>query len=303
MHPPAPLTIPLMPKDECQRVDKTPLRAPGVRADTEKAHVPDDEGRTPAGTAPAVSPPVSTDAARVGHCDSCDLPTCGGATPDPGDTGIQIAMRTLLSIVAGLLIADMLKITVRIAIGDGWTCCQSAADVALSTAALAFIGKVVIDNVLHYHEADWVFASRLYWHRWFLVVLDLASYALCYTTVALFDIASGARVTIYPTVVVSLAALAAVELLHWFWCDRAMALARTGGICADDDRVSALKVWRNTSCASAALGVAAFTWVSYRPIDGPVTRSTVSVFILFCVLTIGMYAFARRAEYLRRRPK
>ena len=233
-------------------------------------------------------------------CPACKQVRTSGEAADPGDTGIQIAMRTLLSIVAGLLIADMLKICVRLVIGDGWTC-PSPTDAALAIAALLFIGKVVIDNVLHYHEADWVLQSRSYWLRWVLVSLDLASYSLCYGVVALFDGASGGPIPIYPTVVWSFAALAGVELLHWRWCERAMALACDGKIPCIDNRMVALEKWRKASRKCFVIGGLALTTMCYMPTDKPGFAAW--IFIAFCLASIVIYAVARHDEYLRRRPK
>lgn len=210
-------------------------------------------------------------------------------------------MRSLLRIVAGLLVADMLRVVVTTSLGDGQTCCPAFVQVIAALAALAFIIKIVIDNTLHYHEVDWAHHSQAYWLRWLLVGMDLASYSLCYATVALFVSAREAG-TLQPRVLlISSGMFATVELLHWLWCDRAVALARDADVPNTDPRLQALNVWRWLSCACTVLGAITFSALTAL-IDCPAASSCApALFITYCAIVVTAYVFVRRREYLRRR--
>src|SRR5688572_15245515 len=96
--------------------------------------------------------------------------------PGTDDTGLHIAMRLLLGIVAGLLVSDILKAFVETVVGDKQSCCPALLDSVIVLGAMLFIVRVVVDNVLHYHEVDPIAGTGVCATRVVLIVLDLMSY-------------------------------------------------------------------------------------------------------------------------------
>ncbi len=157
-------------------------------------------------------------------------------------------MRTLLGIIAGLIISDLLKATVSTVIdaqsptADAW-----AANVLAMTAATLFVLRVLADNVLYYAGHDGGDPGAAYARRVGLLLNDLCSYALCYGIVVLLAPGVGGRPLPTVTAAGVILCFALVEALHWLWCKGAHRLATEAGSTPDSHAATWLAIWRGLS--------------------------------------------------------
>lgn len=217
------------------------------------------------------------------------------------DTGLHISMRLLLGIIAGLLISDALKATVKRIVGDAPVCCPAWPDALVTSCALIFIGRVVVDNVLYYHEIDPI-TGRRYATRVTLILLDLLSYALCYATVALLEPGTPFARLATLNVVLSLGALTAVEVLYLWWCQFAIVALRNSAALRQRGRLILLKKWLSLCVRSAVAGAIAFAaLLFYR--DDTVTPAIALIFATYTISSAMSSLIEMRSGYLRRREK
>ncbi|HEU4887373.1 MAG TPA: hypothetical protein VFV49_05760 [Thermoanaerobaculia bacterium] len=217
------------------------------------------------------------------------------------DSGLQVAMRMLLSIIAGLLLADILKLTVSSLLDEGKTVRLWADFLAVSVAALLFIARVVVDNVLYYNAPDAKLTEESYSARVLLIVCDLVSYTLCYHIVNLLT-AEASKSDLSATLLIRVIFdMALVELLHAAWCH--LALERLKIPATSPHRTKRRNWWRRWRATSAMFGTGAFIWATvaltlllftdrYIPVTAHV------IFLLsFAIVAAGAYAYVMRDEY------
>jgi hypothetical protein len=167
------------------------------------------------------------------------------------DSGLQLSMRLLLGIIAGLLISDLLKALVL-----HFRSCHCVQiwlwpDALIATAAALFLFRVVADNMLYYADPDPLSSSNSYSARVLLVLLDLCSYAFCYDIVSRLDPAAGpiseeAAYGIFADVAV-------VEGLHWLWSYIALDRVRSTTGSDRQPLLDLLWSWRLLSGAFAVM--------------------------------------------------
>lgn len=153
------------------------------------------------------------------------------------------SMRLLLGIVAGLLISDMLKVTVKTidAASSGGAGCP---EVLTTIAAILFLVRLVVHNVQYYSGDDLktrdpekpALAIRV-----LLICLDLTAYGVCYHMVAELQPIAGTSFE-FGTIATVVLDIALAELLQFLCC--LIALTRLD---LHDDRRANLELWRNLS--------------------------------------------------------
>lgn len=167
------------------------------------------------------------------------------------DSRLQKAMRALLAIIAGLLIADMLRNVVDTIRAGGphlW------ANAAIVIGAALFLFRIVVDNILFYEKKDTT--SGGYVTRVALIVLDLISYALCYDVVARLDPGGDEWLRFSrPVLAVALLHIAMIETFHSLWCRLWLPLADA----ASKDH---LRKWSWLSSGTALGILAAASWAT-----------------------------------------
>lgn len=217
------------------------------------------------------------------------------------DFGLQVAMRMLLSIIAGLLLADVLKLAVSALLDEGKTLYLWSGFLALSVAALLFITRVVVDNVLYYNEPDVKLAREAYSARVLLIVCDLVSYTLCYHIVTLLTSATGSN-ALTDTLLIRVAFdMALVELLHAAWCH--LALVRLEIPATSPQYTKRRDWWRRWRATSVIFGLVALAWTAVAVMLPTVTDWYVPLlahilFLLaFAVVAAVTYTCVMRAEY------
>lgn len=138
-------------------------------------------------------------------------PTAG----DGSASGLQKSMRFLLQVIAGLLLSEYVTKSVTIYH-------QSAATVNLLVlaAAGAFLFRLFVDNLLFYEASDRTIAKASeYVVRLLLLLLDLASYVVCYDIVYRLGRLAERTGYVYRYVAIQrvMYAIAIVEALHFIW--------------------------------------------------------------------------------------
>ena len=161
------------------------------------------------------------------------------------DSGLQHAMRALLGIIAGLLVAEMLQhLVAKVRSG-------TLGDTLLALAATLFLFRVVVDNILFYQLDDRT--EKAYVRRILLIFLDLMSYGVLYFMVA--------SLKERPQLTSVVKAMAIVEMLHALWC--MLSLSVLDAIKSqDEDRKRMLRRWFVTSTFGAVFAgiVLAVVW-------------------------------------------
>jgi hypothetical protein len=131
-------------------------------------------------------------------------------------SALQISMRFLFQIIAGLLLADLFKQAVELL-----NISRAASNVRLVLAAAAFLIRLVVDTYIYYEGGDLPPASiSEYGIRILLLLIDLTAFALAYDIVHQL---SGATL-VGPSRVLTLAharriliGMAAIEGVHTAW--------------------------------------------------------------------------------------
>jgi hypothetical protein len=131
-------------------------------------------------------------------------------------SALQISMRFLFQIIAGLLLADVFKQAV-----DLLNVSRAASNVRLVLAAATFLTRLVVDTYIYYEGGDLPPASTgEYAVRILLLLIDLAAFALAYDIVHQLS----ATEPFGPTEVLPLVrarrmliGMAAIEGIHTLW--------------------------------------------------------------------------------------
>jgi len=217
------------------------------------------------------------------------------------DSGLQVAMRMLLSIIAGLLLADILKLAVSSLLDEGKTFRLWASFLVVSAAALLFIARVVVDNVLYYNAPDAKLNEEAYFARVLLIVCDLVSYTLCYHIVNLLT-AEASRNDLSATLLIRVIFdMAGVEFLHAAWCH--LALVRLNIPVESPYHTKRRDWWRRWRATSGTFGAAAFIWAMVAfilPISTGchiAVMAHVSFLLLFGIAGVCVYANVMRDQY------
>jgi hypothetical protein len=134
------------------------------------------------------------------------------------DTGLHVAMRLLLGIVAGLLISDMLKVAVK-TVDAGAASAAALQSIFAVLAVFLFLIRVVVDNALYYNDRDATTEPEkpAYGLRVLLIGLDLLSYAVCYHMVAEIEPFGGKPFSVGAIMTVA-GDMALVEILQFLCC-------------------------------------------------------------------------------------
>jgi hypothetical protein len=224
------------------------------------------------------------------------------AMNDP-DTGLHVSMRLLFGIIAGLIVTDLLKSCVQTIPSEPTPRAFGELKFLVSTAALFFVTRVLVDNGLYYYRPDTRTLKPVYLSRMFLLLCDLASYALCYYIVVLVERVTGApsgdaRET--PPALPHLRAIGyatiGIETLHFVWCCFALLRVRSPKASPDyEPRTSWLKRWALVSGASAAAGIALLIWGTLGAWQ---EEGWVAFIVLFALASVITYVLVMRPEYL-----
>jgi len=167
----------------------------------------------------------------------------------PADTHLHVAMRAFLTIIAGLVVRDALKVTVEATITGGSSHTSAIANLFVLVGATIFLVRVLADNIVYYYIADASPSHGSYVARCFLIICDLTSYGICYAIVArLINAGNGTSISM-PVIAWTLGYFASVEALHWLWCTVAVTtVARhSDNVVADRGRAVLLERWRRLS--------------------------------------------------------
>lgn len=237
--------------------------------------------------------------------DSVQTPVdrCPPAEAGTRDTGLHISMRALLSIIAGLLVADAVKACVVALTAGAASTPEPWINVALALAGTLFVARVVTDNLLYYAAPDVKTKEQHYVRRVLLILLDLMSYAVCYAIVARITIASGANVLTTGAVRWMVIYATLVEILHATWC----LIARYG--LPNEDLEDArtrnewLEDWFRISGASAVAGtvLSIFAWRRFHPGFEASPRWLAITALLVSLASVGAYLWAMQKHYGRLR--
>ena len=168
------------------------------------------------------------------------------------DTGLHVAMRLLLGIVAGLLISDVLKVAVK-TVDAGAASAPALQSIFAVLAVFLFLIRVVVDNVLYYNDRDAITepGEPAYGLRVLLIGIDLLSYALCYHMVAELEPFAGKPLSVGAVATV-VGDMALVEILQFLCC----LFAVMGLKLVAEEKITRkplLARWRDLSGVSAVL--------------------------------------------------
>jgi hypothetical protein len=220
------------------------------------------------------------------------------------DTGLHISMRALLSIIAGLLVAEAVKACVFSLTAGSASALVTRINLGVALAGTLFVTRVVIDNLLYYAEPDVKTKESHYAIRVLLILLDLMSYAACYAIVARITVANvgtalntGAIrwIVIYAT---------AVEILHAIWCLIARYCLPNEDANDADSRNEWLDDWFRTSGFSAIVGIilSALACCSFYPGFEPVPPYLALTALIISIVSVVAYLRAMQKHYSRLRP-
>jgi hypothetical protein len=222
---------------------------------------------------------------------------------DGNDTGLHISMRALLSIIAGLLVADAVKACV-VSLTSGAASTETTwANAGVALAGTMFVTRVVTDNLLYYAEPDIRTKDNYYRTRVFLILLDLMSYAACYAIVARITIPSGATVLATGAVRWIVIYATVVELLHAAWAFIARCRLPNADIKDQLTRDEWLSDWLRISATSAVVGIVlslAAWWVFYPGFE-PISPGLAVISLLVGIFSSGWYLVAMQKHYSRMR--
>ena len=214
---------------------------------------------------------------------------------EPADTGLHIAMRALLSIVAGLIVSELLKNTVGSMTGDWPPNLTSGANGFLLLGATVFVIRVLSDNLLYYTARDAATQHDAYAARIFLLVCDLASYALCYAIVLrLPDSPQGAALS-RNAMLWTVFFFALVEALHALWCFVALNGLIRNNSEVEKPRANLLRCWMRLSGEASAVWlalVAVLWWLTSA-------ETRISVGAAGAVLVVSIASAARYLAKMR----
>lgn len=131
-------------------------------------------------------------------------------------SALQISMRFLFQIIAGLLLADVFKQAVELL-----NVSRAASNVRLVLAAVTFLTRLVVDTYIYYESGDLPPATTTeYAIRILLLLIDLAAFALAYDIVhqlSLGDLSGPADVLPLARARRMLIGMAAIEGVHTIW--------------------------------------------------------------------------------------
>lgn len=212
------------------------------------------------------------------------------------DTGLHVSMRLLLGIVAGLIIADLLKVLVQQVAEVPTSDASHQVELLVAGAALVFVTRVLADNGLYYSRPDARTTKPVYFSRMFLILLDLCSYAACYYVVVQVeavvrgdgDTLGSLRATAY--------AMVSIEALHFAWSCLALLRLKIPRDSPDHEpRRSWLRRWAAVSGVNAALGgVVILTSRSRMWVD----EDWVMFIVAYASTSAVLYVLSMRREYL-----
>jgi len=209
-------------------------------------------------------------------------------------------MRALLGIIAGLLVADALRNTVSFVMANPRVP-QTWANFLVALAAMIFVTRVVIDNVLYYSDVDIDTIYSDYWTRVLLILLDLASYSFCYAIVARFTFSTPSNISRgaarwmlwYAT---------AVEILHFFWCLIAVTCLHIKQAVDKETRRPWLRKWLALSATWSVFGLGASIWGYSLPNGSePVTLAFGYTFFIVSAVAAFSYVAFMKNDYERHR--
>ena len=144
-------------------------------------------------------------------------------------------------------------------------------------AAILFLIRIVVDNVLYYNDPDARTTKPAYAARVALIFIDLTSYAVCYHMVAVIEPSAGKTAPFAIGIARTVAAdIALVELLHLAWCVVAILLLPVS-TSEQEDRLPLLKRWAWLSGTFAAISFGAWILLDH------VTSSFVGAALVFTV--------------------
>lgn len=214
--------------------------------------------------------------------------------PD-SDSGLHVSMRLLLGIIAGLIIADLLKVVVKtVGLPPDLTTFRLD-DFAFASSALLFVTRVLIDNSLYYNRPDAKTHKASYPVRLFLIICDLLSYSLCYFIVVHTEnLTTGSE---YDNRVRAVAyAIVLIEGLHFTWCSAALAGLKIPTHSDDyKPRRSWLIKWAWLSGSFAAFGAMVLFFGCYRRWAA---HDWLGFNIVFSTASVIAYGFVMKTEYL-----
>jgi len=223
--------------------------------------------------------------------------------PQRTDTGLHIVMRALLSIIAGLLVADAVKACVSALTSDGpkSTMLMNA---AVAVAGTIFVTRVAADNFLYYADPDVVTGFDDYLVRVSLILLDLISYASCYAIVARISVSEKTPILTSAAVRWTITYATAVELFHAIWCLIALCLLHLKTATDRPVREPWLRSWLLVSGVSCAIGLVLtiWAWVALRPGSEPVSPCVAVGTLVVSMTSAVAYLGIMRRHYIRHRP-
>jgi multisubunit Na+/H+ antiporter MnhC subunit len=212
-------------------------------------------------------------------------------------------MRALLSIIAGMLVADAVKAGIVSLTSGAASQLSTWTNVVVAFAGTCFVTRVVVDNLLYYTESDIRTQRPLYGRRVLLISFDLMSYAACYAIVARMTLSGDAKLLTTGAIRWMVTYATFVELSHAIWCAIALFGMKNDNEFDRKSRNEWLKDWLIVSSASFAAGTI-LTWMAWthlRPGFAPVTCwLAISTFVIGMAST-GAYLFIMRRHYMRQR--